>query len=118
MGRAHGAAPVLTGGAPVNGPTTGGPTLTISGTNFGPTDTDTSPTAWIGATLCNTTNWMSTTAIVCQLPAGAGKPTMITVGVASLTGSLRSWFTYDCELAAASFVTSVVRVAVRSGLEV
>ena len=60
--------------------------------NLGPADT--SPTAWIGATLCNTTNWMSTTAIVCQLPAGAGKPTMITVGVASLTGSLRSWFTY------------------------
>ena len=102
----------------VNGPTTGGPTLTISGTNFGPTDTDTSPTAMIGATQCNSTSWMSTTAIVCKLPAGAGKPAMITAGVASLTGSLRSWFTYDCELAAASFVTSVVRVAVRSGVEV
>ena len=107
---------MLTGGAPVNGPTTGGSALTISGMNLGPADT--SPTAWIGATLCNTTNWMSTTAIVCQLPVGAGKPKMITVGVASLTGSLWSWFTYDRELAAASFVTSVVRVAVRSGLEV
>ena len=100
--------------SPVNGPTTGGSTLW--GINFGPADT--SPTAWIDATQCNTTRWMSTTAIVCKLPAGAGKPAMITVGVASLTGSLRSWFTYDCELAAASFVTSVVRVAVRSGLEV
>ena len=109
---------MLTGGAPVNGPTTGGSTLTISGMNVGPADTDTSPTAMIGATQCNTTSWMSTTAIVCKLPAGAGKPAMITAGVASLTGSLRSWFTYDRELAAASFVTSVVRVAVRSGVEV
>ena len=102
----------------VNGPTTGGPTLTISGTNFGPTGTDTSPTAMIGATQCNSTSWMSTTAIVCTLPAGAGKPAMITAGVAFLIGTLLSSFTYDCELAAASFVTSVVRVAVRSGLEV
>ena len=100
----------------MNGPTTGGSTLTIWGINFGPTDT--SPSAMIGATQCNTTRWMSTTAMVCTLPAGAGKPAMITAGVASLTGSLPSRFTYDCELAAASFVTSVVRVAVRSGREV
>ena len=99
---------------PVNGPTTGG--STVLGINFGPADT--SPTAWIGATQCNTTRWMSTTAIVCQLPAGAGKPAMITADVASLIGTLLSSFTYDCELAAASFVTSVVRVAVRSGSEV
>jgi len=37
---------------------------------------------------------------------------------ASLIGTLWRSFTYDCELAAASFVTSVVRLAVRSGLEV
>jgi hypothetical protein len=61
--------------------------------NLGPADT--SPTAWIGATLCNTTNWMSTTAIVCQLPAGAGKPAMITADVALLRSTLRSSFTYD-----------------------
>jgi len=77
--------------SPVNGPTTGGSTLW--GINFGPADT--SPTAWIDATQCNTTRWMSTTAIVCKLPAGAGKPAMITADVASLTSTLRSSFTYD-----------------------
>ena len=77
--------------SPVNGPTTGGSTLL--GINFGPADT--SPTAWIGATQCNTTRWMSTTAIVCQLPAGAGKPAMITADVAYLIGTLLSSFTYN-----------------------
>jgi hypothetical protein len=38
---------------------------------------------------------MSTTAIVCKLPAGAGKPAMINADVASLTSTLRSSFTYD-----------------------
>ena len=93
--------------------------LTLSGSNFGPTGT--SPTTSIDATQCTTSIWMSTTSIECMLPAGMGAQAAIVASIsssASLIGTLRRSFTYDCELAAASFVTSVVRVAVRSGLGV
>jgi hypothetical protein len=72
----------------------------------------------IGATQCTTSKWISTTSIMCNLPAGAGRSANATLSVSSQIGALPSWFTYDGELAAPSFVTSVVRVAVRSGLEV
>ena len=97
-----------------NGPTSGGSTLTLSGTNFAPMHT--SPSMSIGATQCVTSSWISTTSIVSRLPAGAGRSANATLSVSSQIGALPSWFTYDGELAAPSFVTSVVRVAVRSGL--
>ena len=84
---------MLTTGSPGNGPTTGGSTLTISGTNLGPDDS--SPMAWTGATQCTTTSWMSTTSVACKLPAGSGKSARITAFVANVTGTLPSSFTYD-----------------------
>ena len=79
-----------------NGPTTGGSTLTLSGTNFAPIDT--SPSMSIGATQCTTSSWISTTSIICRLPAGTGVQTMVTVSSAFLTGTFPSGVTYDGEL--------------------
>jgi hypothetical protein len=56
-----------------------------------------------------------------MLPAGMGAQAAVVASIsssASLIGTLRRSFTYDRELAAACFVTSVVRIAVRSGREV
>ena len=76
-----------------NGPTTGGSTLTLSGTNFAPIDT--SPSMSIGATQCATSSWTSTTSIVCTLPAGTGRLSNVTSCVASQIGALPGSFTYD-----------------------
>ena len=92
----RGAAPALTFARDANGPATGGSTLTLSGTNFAPIDT--SPSMSIGATQCTTSSWISTTSIMCNLPAGAGRSANATLSVSSQIGALPSWFTYDCAL--------------------
>ena len=76
-----------------NGPTTGGSTLTLSGTNFAPTGT--SPTTSIGATQCTTSSWISTTSVLCLLPAGTGRSANVTSRLASQIGALPNSFTYD-----------------------
>ena len=76
-----------------NGPTTGGSTLTVSGTNFALIDT--SPSMSIGVTQCTTSSWTSTTSIMCRLTAGAGRLANATVSVSSQPSTLPSSFTFD-----------------------
>ena len=49
--------------------TTGGSTLTLLGTNLGAASF--SPSAWIGATQCTRSDWISTTSITCSAGPGA-----------------------------------------------
>jgi hypothetical protein len=77
----------------INGPTTGGSTLMFSGTNFGPTDT--SPSMMIGLTQCTVNIWITTTSMLCVLPAGTGAGAVVTVRLASLTETLPRGLTYD-----------------------
>ena len=100
------AAPVLTSLGTVNGPTTGGSTLTVSGMNFGTADM--SPTLSIGAAQCTTSSWMSATSMVCRLTGGGGEQATATAIVASLTSTFLAYsFTYDSALAAASAVANL-----------
>ncbi len=98
----RGAAPALTFVRDANGPAGGGSTLTLSGMNFALFDA--SPSISIGATQCTTSSWISTTSIMCRLPAGASAQTVVTVSMAFLTGTLPNGVTYDGRLL---FVCSV-----------
>jgi hypothetical protein len=87
-------APVISMIGIFNTPTTAGGTVTMRGTNFGPSRY--SVTAAIGDTACITTEWISGTYVQCQVASGAGKQrkAAITAGMLSV-GAMDSGFTYD-----------------------
>ena len=85
----------------------------LSGTNFGPTDT--SPSMSIGLTQCTVNIWITTTSMLCVLPAGTGAGAVVTVRLASLTGTLARGLTYDGTTAVRRAACSaMIVVAVRS----
>ena len=90
------AAPVVTHSEQVNGPTTGGVSVTMSGVNFGVSNL--TPTAQIMLTLCATTSWSSTTGLVCAGASGGGVGALLGIAVtaSSLVGSDTGIFTFDC----------------------
>jgi hypothetical protein len=88
-----------------NGPTTGGSTQTLTGLNFGLTDSSLSMS--IGATPCTTSSWVSVTSLRCEQPAGTGAAEAVTVSTNSnlMFGTLLSAFTYDGAPGSVSVVT-------------
>ena len=69
--------------------------MTVSGVNFGVLDL--TLTAKLLATLCDTTQWSSTTGLMCVVAAGAGAGTLLSLSVTStaLVGTATDVFTYD-----------------------
>lgn len=100
--------PAITSVSPLNGPTAGGFSITITGTSFG-----TSPTVTLGSQPCTITN-STHTSIVCTAPAGEGDAAVrVAVGSTdaiypSNTGDVS--FRYD-----APVVTSINPTSGRSG---
>ena len=88
-------APVVTETKSINGPVSGGVSVTLSGVNFG--QSDPSPTAHVMMTVCRTTAWSSTTGLVCGGDSGSGVGTLLSVRVTvgELVGTDTGVFTYD-----------------------
>jgi hypothetical protein len=86
-------APVVSDSQSGNSPTTAGPRLTISGSDFG--QMNLTPTAKVGKTRCATTSWMSATSLHCSVGLGMGKALTAAAELFDLTGCLDSMFTYD-----------------------
>jgi hypothetical protein len=76
-----------------NSPTSGMAQITFHGTNFGASDF--SGTAFVGVTVCASSDWGSTTSILCLAPVGHGIKNMAGVTVADLVGTKNMVFTYD-----------------------
>jgi len=82
-------APVVAAVSPSTGPLFGGVAVTISGRDFGPTDTD--PAAYIGPASCDKTYYQSPSELICVLPpAGSANPVVSVVvkGQRSLTDDI------------------------------
>jgi len=82
-------APVVSGSAPLNLGSTLGPSLTISGVNFG--SAAVTQTATILGTVCATTSWVSFTALTCDARTGTyvrvSSAAAVAVTVSSTLGS-------------------------------
>jgi len=76
-----------------NVPTTSGATVTLMGTNFGPTSSGN--TIFIGETRCSTTYWATATQMVCGAMQGTGEAKGVVLEVSSLVGTFYLSFTYD-----------------------
>ena len=88
-------APVLTFTAR-NGPTTGGLSLTIAGSNFGTSLTGSTPSSRIGGTPCVCSQWITTTSVICTVAPGMGSATWTALTIAAVHGSLVSLpFSFD-----------------------
>ena len=79
----------------MNGANTGGASVTLSGVNFGVSNL--SPTAQVLGTVCHTTQWSSTTGLVCGSSEGRGVGMLLSVIVtaAQLVGTGTGLMTYD-----------------------
>ena len=90
------AAPVLSRAAVANSPASGGASLTLSGVNFGVDDL--SLTAHVMLSVCGTTQWSSSTGLVCRVwngGASVGAVPSVRVTVGGVAGTLMGGFTYD-----------------------
>jgi hypothetical protein len=76
-----------------NGPTTGGNSLTIVGTNFGAEDF--SASARIGSTSCTRTDWIATTSVSCVSAGGATTAVAESLTVAGVVGTQTSQYSFD-----------------------
>jgi hypothetical protein len=94
--------PVITAGS-MNSPTSGGASLTMSGTAFGLLDY--SPTAVLDNAVCLSTSWTSTTQIRCAVPQTSSAPAS-----PSLSRSAPAYF--------CASVGFVLRFTVTAGLQV
>ena len=76
-----------------NGPAGGGTSAAVAGANFAPAD----PTASLrlGITACATAAWISSTAVYCGTPAGAGGSLGLALTAAEVVGSYALGFSYD-----------------------
>ena len=96
-------APIITWSTPANLPTTTKQdalmTVTISGINFGYTDS--TPESYIGVSYCQTTTWTSATNMQCQAVEGSGPARSIIARLFQGAGSGKYWgtrlasFTFD-----------------------
>jgi hypothetical protein len=93
--------PTVSGIVPTSGPTAGGTSITITGTNF-----VRGATVSIGGALATGVNWVEATSITAVTPAGtAGAKDVMVTNPDSQTGTLANGFTY---ISPAPTVTSLV----------
>jgi hypothetical protein len=85
--------PVVTFANDINGPTSSGSSITLSGSSFAPLNL--TPTVRVGKTLCLTTTWLTTTSTLCQTPKGHGGSIHAAMTLVSLVGTRGSFFSYD-----------------------
>ena len=76
-----------------NGPTSGGSVVTVKGQSYGWLDMTTK--LRYGGTACDSTRWLSTTALLCTIPEGNGIMKSVTVSVHFLRTTLSRAFSYD-----------------------
>lgn len=77
-----------------NSPVTGAASITLLGNNFGVTNL--CPSARLGATICGSTPWMSSTSIQClNTGRGVGLSHRAVVTLTGLLGTREDLFTYD-----------------------
>ncbi|MCI0341961.1 MAG: IPT/TIG domain-containing protein [Planctomycetales bacterium] len=87
----QGPAPTLASVSPAVGPTTGGTTITLTGTNFAP-----GATVTVGGAAASFVSVPSTTTVVCVTPAGTMGPAAVTLTNLDLqAASLAGGFTYQ-----------------------
>ncbi len=84
--------PTLASIAPLSGPTSGGATLTLTGSNFGPAGA----AVTVGGVSCPLTS-QTHTELLCTLPAGAGASQAVQVTVAGQASGTRT-FSYNAPL--------------------
>jgi hypothetical protein len=85
-------APTVTAHYPPNAPLSAGATVTVQGFNFGYSDL--SPTLKLASSSCTSADWISDTAILCGVPAGAGTGFTTSVLFTGQSGSGLG-FTFD-----------------------
>jgi len=76
-----------------NGVSSGGTIITLSGKNFG--FSNSSPTALLGASSCLTSVWTSDTSVECALTYGTGAKHRSVLTIDSVAGTMISVFSYD-----------------------
>jgi len=94
------AAPEITDVAGINGAASGAALVTMNGQNFGLTNT--TPTTRIGSTICTTSQWSTSTSIVCIAAYGTGASLTAAVTVAKQVGTRVKSFSYDSPVITAS----------------
>ena len=77
----------------LNGVTSGGYSVTVSGLSFG--SLDVTPSMRLGTTLCATSAWASSSSVRCLLVEGAGTMQDVDMTVAGVIGTRTSIFSYD-----------------------
>jgi hypothetical protein len=94
---ADAAAPVVFRIEPSNGPTKGGNIITIGGRHFGSADSDKQPRVTVGGAECPSAVWVSSTSVLCDVPAGVGadRSVIVEVGAKSSAPSKNAKFMYD-----------------------
>ena len=83
-------APVVSYYLSYNFPTSGGTSLTLTGRSFSPVNT--SPTAYIGSTMCATSQWVSDTQIMCAVRTLEGGTQSLSSAVPSVRVRIRAVF--------------------------
>lgn len=78
-----------------NSPATGGVATVVNGMNFGTAYHDSTPSVFLGKTLCSTSSWSSQTAVSCQTSPGGGAALNVGLMVDLQVGSMPTSFTYD-----------------------
>ena len=77
----------------MNGASTAGWSVTVSGLGFG--GLDATPTSTIGLSHCLTAAWASSTSAVCLMASGDGAALTAAVTVSSVAGTRTTSFSYD-----------------------
>ena len=77
----------------LNGVSSGGCSVTVSGLSFG--SLDATPSMRLGTTQCVTSAWASSSSVRCLLAAGAGAKRDVDMTVAGVVGTRTSIFSYD-----------------------
>jgi len=88
--------PVITEVVTLNGPAKSGAVVTIRGTNFGPSGS--SPTGFVGNSVCANTAWITPTTIECLTAMGTRQNHMLGVVLTGRVGTSSSTFTFDAPL--------------------
>jgi hypothetical protein len=84
------APPTVTGITPNQGPTTGGTSVTITGTNF-----TASSTVQIGGVAATGVNFVSSTSLMATTPANSAGPANVSVTTVGGMGNLNNGFTFS-----------------------
>lgn len=99
-------AQTVTSMSPVNTPSTGGLSLTVTGSGFA--GSDTSPKGRIEFTACEASVWVSDVAVICKGSQGFGRSLGVIVSVAQVQGNKTRVLSYD---------SPVVSLTIKEGIE-